>query len=86
RPFVSRDRSANVWWLAIPSMGESWHNLHHADPTCARHGVMKGQLDTSARIIWALEKLGWVHDVRWPVKERLDAKLAKNNPVAADAA
>ncbi|MGZ4428329.1 MAG: acyl-CoA desaturase [Nocardioidaceae bacterium] len=86
RPFLSRDKSANVWWLAIPSMGESWHNLHHADPTCARHGVMKGQLDTSARIIWALEKLGWVHDVRWPVKERLDAKLAKNNPVAADAA
>ena len=39
RPFRSRDRSANVWWLAILSMGESWHNLHHADPTCARHGV-----------------------------------------------
>jgi stearoyl-CoA desaturase (Delta-9 desaturase) len=78
RPFVSRDKSANVWWLAIPSMGESWHNLHHADPTCARHGVMRGQLDTSARIIWAFEKLGWVRDVRWPVKERLDAKLVKN--------
>jgi stearoyl-CoA desaturase (Delta-9 desaturase) len=78
RPFVSRDKSANVWWLAIPSMGESWHNLHHADPTCARHGVLKGQVDTSARIIWLMEKVGWVHDVRWPVKERIDAKLVKN--------
>ena len=75
RPFLSRDKSANVWWLAIPSMGESWHNLHHADPTCARHGVLKGQIDTSARIIWALQKLGWIHDVRWPVQERLDKKL-----------
>ncbi|HSE55904.1 MAG TPA: acyl-CoA desaturase, partial [Nocardioidaceae bacterium] len=28
RPFLSRDKSSNVWWLAIPSMGESWHNLH----------------------------------------------------------
>jgi stearoyl-CoA desaturase (Delta-9 desaturase) len=74
RPFKSRDKSGNVWWLAIPSMGESWHNLHHSDPTCARHGVLRGQIDTSARIIWALEKLGWVHAVRWPVKERLDAK------------
>jgi stearoyl-CoA desaturase (Delta-9 desaturase) len=74
RPFKSRDKSGNVWWLAIPSMGESWHNLHHADPTCARHGVLRGQIDTSARIIWLLEKLGWIHDVRWPVKERLDAK------------
>ena len=75
RPFVSRDKSANVWWLAIPSGGESWHNLHHADPTCARHGVMRGQLDTSARVIWALEKVGWVHDVRWPVQERIQSKL-----------
>ncbi len=78
RPFVSRDKSANVWWLAIPSMGESWHNLHHVDPTCARHGVMRGQLDTSARVIWLLEKAGWVHDVRWPVKERISAKLVRN--------
>ena len=78
RPFVSRDKSANVWWLAIPSMGESWHNLHHADPTCARHGVLRGQLDTSARIIWALEKAGWIHDVRWPVRERVQSKLVAN--------
>jgi stearoyl-CoA desaturase (Delta-9 desaturase) len=86
RPFVSRDKSANVWWLAIPSMGESWHNLHHADPTCARHGVMRGQVDTSARIIWLLEKVGWVHDVRWPVKERIAAKLVRHQgdePIAA---
>ena len=75
RPFVSRDRSANVWWLAIPSMGESWHNLHHADPTCARHGVRRGQLDTSARLIWLFEKAGWVSEVRWPVAERVRAKL-----------
>jgi stearoyl-CoA desaturase (delta-9 desaturase) len=82
RPFVSRDKSANVWWLAIPSMGESWHNLHHADPTCARHGVLKGQVDTSARVIWMLEKLGWIHDVRWPVRSRIDGKLVKNQQLA----
>ncbi len=74
QPFRSRDRSGNVWWLAVPSMGESWHNLHHADPTCARHGVLRGQLDSSARAIWAMEKLGWVSDVRWPVQARLDAR------------
>src|SRR5690349_4926736 len=58
RPFVSRDKAANVWPLAILSFGESWHNLHHADPTCARHGVKRGQIDTSARIIWFFEKFG----------------------------
>jgi stearoyl-CoA desaturase (Delta-9 desaturase) len=86
RPFLSRDKSANVWWLAIPSMGESWHNLHHADPTCARHGVLRGQLDTSARVIWLMEKLGWVRDVRWPVKERIEGKLVKNQELPAQAA
>ncbi|NMH95697.1 acyl-CoA desaturase, partial [Pseudonocardia bannensis] len=72
RPFAARDRSANVWWLAVLSFGESWHNLHHADPTCARHGVKRGQVDISARIIWAFEKLGWATSVRWPTQRRLE--------------
>ena len=72
--FEVRDKSRNVAWLAIASFGESWHNLHHADPTCARHGVLKGQLDPSARVIWAFEKLGWAYDIRWPDAGRLEAK------------
>jgi stearoyl-CoA desaturase (Delta-9 desaturase) len=74
RPFKTRDRSANVWPLAFISMGESWHNLHHADPTAARHGVDRFQLDTSAEAIRGLEKLGWAYDVRWPKRERLEAR------------
>lgn len=76
RPFQTRDKAANVWWLAILSMGESWHNLHHADPTLARHGVDPGQLDSSARIIAVFERLGWAWDVRWPQPARLAAKRA----------
>ena len=75
RPFRSRDRAANFWPLAILSFGESWHNSHHADPTCARHGVRRGQVDISARMIWLFEKCGWVSDVRWPRPYRL-AQLA----------
>ncbi|WP_412544517.1 acyl-CoA desaturase [Longispora sp. K20-0274] len=79
RPFEMRegDRATNFWPMAILSMGESWHNLHHADPTCARHGVDRGQLDTSARVIWVFEKLGWISNVKWPKAERLDAKRVK---------
>jgi len=76
RPFKSRDKSGNVWWLAVLSMGESWHNLHHADPTCARHGVEPGQVDSSARLIWLFEKLGWATDIRWPRATRIDARRA----------
>lgn len=75
RPYAVRDKSANFWPLAILSFGESWHNLHHADPTCARHGAGRGQIDTSARLIWLFEKFGWVWNVRWPTRQRL-ARIA----------
>jgi stearoyl-CoA desaturase (Delta-9 desaturase) len=73
--FDVRDKSRNVAWLAILSFGESWHNLHHADPTCARHGALKGQIDISARVIRWAEQLGWVWHVRWPDEQRLSGKL-----------
>ncbi|MBX7269224.1 acyl-CoA desaturase [Micromonospora sp. Llam7] len=77
RPFMMRhgDRAANFWPLALISFGESWHNLHHADPTSARHGVLRGQIDISARVIWLFEKVGAAWDVRWPKPERIAAKL-----------
>ena len=78
RPWTHRDRSTNVWPLAIASMGESWHNLHHADPTCARHGVQRGQIDMTARVIWVFEKIGWAYAVRWPTTSRL-ARLRAGN-------
>lgn len=77
RPFSARDKSTNFWPLAILSFGESWHNMHHAEPTAARHGVLRGQLDTSARLIWFFEKFGWASDVRWPKPERI-AKLRQS--------
>lgn len=79
RPFEVRqgDKASNFWPLAILSFGESWHNLHHADPTCARHGVLRGQIDISARVIWLLEKAGAASNVRWPKPERISAKLIK---------
>ena len=79
RPFTSRDLSSNVAWLAIPSLGESWHNLHHVDPTAARHGVMKGQIDMSASVIRGMEKTGLITEVRWPKPERLVKKLKDPN-------
>ncbi|MBW3639284.1 MAG: acyl-CoA desaturase [Actinobacteria bacterium] len=78
RPFLTRDQSRNVWPLALISMGESWHNLHHADPTAARHGVDRWQIDTSAELIRGFEKLGWIRDVRWPSRSRLDARRVAN--------
>src|SRR5436190_11882542 len=61
--FATKDESKNVFWLALPSFGESWHNNHHAFPTSARHGLRIWQIDTSAMVIALLEKLGLAWDV-----------------------
>ena len=73
RPFTTRrhDRATNLWPLALLSLGESWHNMHHSDPACARHGVDRGQIDLSAEFIRVFERAGWVTSVRWPNPARL---------------
>jgi stearoyl-CoA desaturase (delta-9 desaturase) len=83
RPYRSRDRSTNVWPLALLSMGESWHNLHHAEPTSARHGVRPWQIDTSFYLIKLMETLRLVRDVRWPDPARLAAKRVTADPASA---
>jgi len=71
RPFATDDQSRNVNVLAVVSLGESWHNLHHAYPACARHGVGRRQFDSSAGTIRLFEKGGWATNVRWPTARRL---------------
>lgn len=71
RPFATKDRSSNVAALAVISMGESWHNGHHAFPRSARHGLVRGQWDSSAMLIRAFERLGWVDGVHRPTPEAI---------------
>jgi stearoyl-CoA desaturase (delta-9 desaturase) len=58
RSFDTGDESRNLAWLAPLSLGEAWHNNHHAFPTCAEHGLRRWQLDPSALVIRGLERLG----------------------------
>lgn len=63
RRFDVEDRSTNVSWLAIPSLGEAWHHNHHAFPRSAAHGLRRGEVDLSAIVIAGLERLGMVSNV-----------------------
>ena len=80
RRFDVEDRSTNVAWLAIPTFGESWHHNHHAFPRSARQGLGKWEVDISAMVIWAMEKVGLVHTVVRIAPERQAAKLAGAKP------
>jgi stearoyl-CoA desaturase (delta-9 desaturase) len=76
RPYETGDESRNLAWLAPLSFGEAWHNNHHAFPTSARHGLRWWQLDSSALVISALERLGLAWDVVRISPERQSEKAA----------
>lgn len=63
RRFDTDDRSTNVFWLALPSLGESWHHNHHAFPRSAVHGLKRWEPDPSGMIIALMEKLGLARNV-----------------------
>jgi stearoyl-CoA desaturase (Delta-9 desaturase) len=63
RPFATGDEARNLAWLAPMSLGEAWHNNHHAFPTSARHGLGRWQVDPAAWLITALERCHLAWDV-----------------------
>lgn len=74
RQFRSGDHSTNNMICAVMSMGEGWHNNHHAFPSSARHGLLWYQFDMSWLIIRTMETLGLAWDVKLPSKRSLEAR------------
>ncbi len=66
RPFKSGDQSTNNIWLAIPTLGQSWHNNHHAFPSSAIMKLKWWELDLGGLVINLLKKTGLVWDVKTP--------------------
>jgi stearoyl-CoA desaturase (Delta-9 desaturase) len=79
RRFDVEDRSTNVAWLALPSLGESWHHNHHAFPRSAVHGLRWWEIDPSALFIRGLEKVGLARDVVRVAPERQAARLTASS-------
>ena len=77
RRFETEDHSTNVFWLALPSLGEAWHHNHHAFPRSAFHGLRWYELDPSGWLILALERVGLAWDVVKVSPERAREKLAE---------
>jgi stearoyl-CoA desaturase (delta-9 desaturase) len=79
RRFDTDDMSTNVFWLALPSLGESWHHNHHAFPRSARHGLRWWEVDVSALVISGLERVGLARDVVRIPEDRMRER--ENAPV-----
>jgi stearoyl-CoA desaturase (delta-9 desaturase) len=68
------DQSRNVWWVALLSFGEGWHNNHHALPQSARFGLHKGEFDFTWQTLSFLKVFGLVTDIRLPKTPKVEAE------------
>ncbi|CAN6981537.1 hypothetical protein BRARA_I05423 [Brassica rapa] len=75
RAWNTKDTSRNIWWLGPFTMGESWHNNHHAFEASARHGLEWYQVDLTWYLISLFQALGLATDVKLP-SEAQKRKLA----------
>ena len=83
RRFSTEDESRNVFWLAVPTLGEAWHHNHHAFPRSAQHGLHWWEVDLSGLLIGGLERLGLAWNVVRIAPERQAQRAAA--PTEGDA-
>jgi stearoyl-CoA desaturase (delta-9 desaturase) len=72
--FVSSDHSVNNLPIALVSLGEGWHNNHHAFPTSARHGMKWYEFDASWVVIRCMKALGLAWNIRVPSEAAMAAR------------
>src|SRR5258707_11421524 len=64
--YVTGDDSRNNWLLAVFTMGEGWHNNHHAYQSSVRQGFRWWEFDPTFYILTGLSWLGIVRDLKAP--------------------
>ncbi|XOZ34166.1 acyl-CoA desaturase [Halomonadaceae bacterium KBTZ08] len=64
RRFQTSDDSRNNFWLALLTLGEGWHNNHHRWPTSARQGFRWWEVDITFYLLWTLEKIGIISNLK----------------------
>ncbi|GAC1501199.1 MAG: fatty acid desaturase [Chamaesiphon sp.] len=66
RTFKSEDNSRNLWWAALLTYGEGWHNNHHAHPNVAKAGLEWWEIDMTWWVIQLLKMMGLAKKVVLP--------------------
>jgi stearoyl-CoA desaturase (delta-9 desaturase) len=74
KDFHTNDSSRNAFWLSIPTVGEGWHNNHHAFPYSARLGLQWWQVDMGYYVLYVLKLAGLVRGMRIPSAEEQQMK------------
>ncbi len=78
RDFDCRDQSRNNGWFALYTLGESWHNNHHAFPRAAHLRMRWWQIDLSGMMILLMQKVGWASDLCVPSVEEIARRRVRH--------
>jgi fatty-acid desaturase len=84
RSHATRDLSTNLWWVALLTLGEGWHNNHHAYPRSARHGLRWWEVDPTYYLIRAMSWIALARNIHVPGKI-LSQKARARSGQSADA-
>ncbi len=79
QPFESHDHSRNNPIIGIFSLGEGWHNNHHAFPTSAKHGLAWWQFDFTWITIKCMSFLGLASKLKTPSPDRIARAVGDQN-------
>jgi fatty-acid desaturase len=82
RRFKTTDDSTNLWWVALLTFGEGWHNNHHAHPRAARHGLAWYEIDLNWWGIRTMQLLGLAKDIKLISQKAITVAAAQTEPVA----
>jgi stearoyl-CoA desaturase (delta-9 desaturase) len=83
RTHETRDHSTNLWWVALLTYGEGWHNNHHAFQTSAKHGLAWWEVDMTYWAIRLMSFVGMAHSIKYP---KLTGPVPATGPLPANAA
>ncbi len=86
RRYVTGDDSRNNWLLAIITMGEGWHNNHHAYQSSARQGFRWWEYDPTFYLLTLLQRLGLVWNLKLPTAEVMQNQHRLGSRVVSRAA
>jgi stearoyl-CoA desaturase (delta-9 desaturase) len=82
RSHNTRDRSTNLWWVALVSLGEGWHNNHHAFPRSARHGLRWWEIDVTYWLIRLMSFVALARQIHVPGNVLCRLESAREHPPA----
>ena len=74
RTYETKDDSRNNFILAVFTLGEGWHNNHHCSPGSVKQGFKWWQLDMSYYVLFLMNKVGLIWDLKYPNPTLLEKK------------